>query len=253
MGVAFSKVIEPGIERSFAYRSAVATVIAPMRAMTRTDWQGLEHLPDSGCVVAVNHISYVDPFAVAQVLYDNGRPPFFLAKDSLFRLPVLGRWLAATGQVPVYRGTGKAISAYTDAVAAVRAGKTIVVMPESTITRDPELWPMRAKTGVVRIALATGCPLVPLGQWGAHELMPRGTRRLRPWPVKTMRMRFGPPVDLSDLAGGTVDHEALVRAGDRVMEAITDEVAVLRGQQPPDGRWDHLRGRRVVTGEEDRP
>lgn len=253
MGVAFSKVTEPGIHRSFAYRAAAATALSPMRVLTRSDWRGLENLPDSGCVVAVNHISYIDPFAVAQMLYDNGHPPFFLAKDGLFRLPVLGRWLAATGQVPVYRGTGKAISAYTDAVAAVRAGKTVVVMPESTITQDPDLWPMRAKTGVVRIALATGCPLVPLGQWGAQELMPRGTKRLRPWPRKTMQMSVGPAVDLSDFSGDTVDHDSLVVAGDRVMNAITAQVAVLRGDPPPQGRWDRARGRRVVTRAEERP
>lgn len=251
--MAVSKVTEPGIERSFAYRSAITTALSPMRVLTRTDWQGLEHLPAGGCVVAANHISYADPFAVAHVLYDSGHPPFFLAKDSLFAIPVLGRWLAATGQVPVRRGTGQAMDAYTEAVEAAKAGRTIVVMPESTITADPDLWPMRAKTGAVRIALAAGCPLLPLGQWGAHELMPRGTTRLRPWPRKTMQMRFGPPVDLDDLYGRPYDHDALVIASDRVMDAITEQVAVLRGETPPRGRWDKARGERVITRSEETP
>lgn len=248
IGVAYSRVLEEGIERSFAYRSAVATVLTPMRVATQQEWSGLENLPESGCVVAANHISYLDPFAVAQFLYDNGRPPFFLAKDSLFTLPLLGRWLQAVGQVPVYRGTGKAVSAYTEAVAAVRAGKVIVVLPEGTITRDPDLWPMKAKTGVVRIALATGCPVMPLGQWGAHELMPRGSKRPRPWPTKTMKMTMGAPVDLSDYAGEVIDHEGLVAASDRVMDSITDIVAGLRGEVPPPGRWDPVRGERVAPG-----
>ncbi|WP_052466402.1 lysophospholipid acyltransferase family protein [Mobilicoccus massiliensis] len=240
-----SRVLEPGIERSFAYRSAAVAALTPIRLATETDWQGLENLPEGGCLVAANHISYADPFAVAQMLYDTGRSPFFLAKDSLFRLPLLGRWLGATGQVPVYRGTGRAISAYTDAVAAIRAGKMIVVMPESTITRDPDLWPMRAKTGAVRIALATGCPLVPLGQWGAQDLIAPGSRRPRPWPRKTMRIKVGAPVDLSDLAGGTVDRDDLVAASDRLMQAITGLVADLRGEEPPEERWDRALGRRV--------
>ncbi|GAB47270.1 lysophospholipid acyltransferase family protein [Mobilicoccus pelagius] len=251
--MAFSKVLQPGIERSFAYRSATASVLGTVRAITRADWQGMEHLPSGGCVVAANHISYADPFAVAQFLLDNGHPPFFLAKDSLFRIPVLGRWFAATGQVPVHRGTGRAASAYAEACAAVRAGRTIVVMPEATITKDPDLWPMRAKSGVVRIALATGCPLVPLGQWGAQELVPRGSTRLRPWPRKTIHMRVGPPVDLADLAAGTVTRDDLVAAGDRVMDAITGLVAEIRGETPPSGRWDPALGRRVPAHLEEQP
>lgn len=160
---------------------------------------------------------------------------------------MFGRWFAATGQVPVHRGTGLAAGAYGEACEAVRAGRTIVVMPEATITKDPDLWPMRAKTGVVRIALATGCPLVPLGQWGAQELMPRGTTRPRPWPRKTMHMRVGPPVELTDLAAGTVTRDDLVAAGDRVMDAITGLVAEIRGETPPPGRWDPALGRRVAA------
>lgn len=248
-----SKVRQRGIERSFAYRSAVVSMFGPIRVMTDSDWQGTEHLPNGGCVVAANHISYADPSALGRFLHDNGHPPFFLAKDALFELPFLGRWLTAAGQVPVRRGTGEAISAYADAVEAVRAGKTVVVMPESTITKDPDLWPMRGKTGVVRIALATGCPLVPLGQWGAQDLMPRGTTRLQPWPRKTMHMRVGPPVDLSDLSPGTVTRDDLIAAADRVMEAITGLVAEIRGETPPPGRWDLALGRRVPTHPEEQP
>ncbi|MDO5627546.1 MAG: lysophospholipid acyltransferase family protein [Mobilicoccus sp.] len=248
------KVLEPGIDQTFVYRAAARTVATPMRALTATDRHGLEHLPPAGegCVIAVNHISYIDPFAVAHLLLDSGRSPFFLAKESLFSLPLLGRWLGATGQVPVHRGTGRAVGAYTTAIAAVRAGRTVVVMPESTITRDPDLWPMKAKTGVVRIALATGCPLVPLGQWGAQDLMPRGSRRLRPFPRKTMRMRFSEPVDLGDLAVDTIDRSDLTAATTRVMDAITQNVAHLRSEPAPAGRWDPERGERVVAPEEER-
>ena len=55
----------------------------------------------------------------------------------------------------------------------------MVVYPEGTLTRDPDLWPMRGKTGAARIALATGCPVIPVGQWGAHDLLCRRTPRSR--------------------------------------------------------------------------
>lgn len=248
--MAFSKVTRPGIETSPAYRSAKAVALAPMRWMTRQDWRGVENLPTGGCVVAANHVSYADPFAVAHLLDANGHSPFFLAKDSLFRLPVLGRWLAAAGQVPVYRGTGQAHRAYEDAVAAVQAGRTVVVMPEGTFTTDPDGWPMKAKTGAVRIALAAERPLVPVGQWGAQELVPTRSHLPRPWPRKTMLMNVGTPLDLSDVTVTPLDHATLARATDRLMDAVTALVAELRGLTPPVARWDSARGARVTSGEE---
>lgn len=243
-----------GVERTWAYRAAALTAVAPMRLLTETDWQGLEHLPRGGCVVAVNHLCYVDPFAVAHLLYDNGHPPFFLAKEALFRIPLFGRWLAAAGQVPVYRETDRAVDAYAAAVTAVRAGRTVVIMPEGTVTRDPDLWPMRGKSGAVRIAREAGVPLVPLGQWGATDLMAQGSTRLRPSPRATMHMRFGPPIDLSDVAelegGHVLTRETLEGAADRMMRAITREVAHLRGEPAPAGLWDRRLGRRITTQDE---
>ena len=64
------------------------------------------------------------------------------------------------------------MSAFDAAVEAVEDGECVGVYPEGTITRDPDGWPMRGKTGAARIALATGCPVIPIGQWGAQELLP---------------------------------------------------------------------------------
>ena len=113
---------------TLAYRAAVGTIRPIMRALTRQDWQGAQCLPArGGCVIAANHISHADPFAVAHFLFDNGHPPFFLGKASLFELPLLGRWLTACEQVPVHRGDGRAVEAFRDAVAAVGAGRCVVV------------------------------------------------------------------------------------------------------------------------------
>lgn len=232
-------------EPTFAYRCAVGVVRPLMRAMTRHEWAGAEHLPQvGGCVVAVNHISHADPFAVAHFLWDSGHPPYFLGKASLFKLPVLGPWLTACEQVPVHRGDGRAADAYRDAVAAVRAGKCVVITPEGTITKDPQGWPMVGKTGAARLALEVGAPVLPLAQWGARELLDLDGR-FRPWARPTMRMLLGPPVPLDDLRARPVTVEVARAATARIMAAITAGVARLRDEPAPHDVWDRARGRRV--------
>lgn len=233
-------------EPSRAYRCAVHAVRPLTRALTRQDWRGAEHLPGSGgCVVAANHISHADPFAVAHFLVDSGHPPFFLGKASLFELPVLGRWLTACEQVPVHRSDERAGHAYRDAACAVRAGRCIVIMPESTITKDPLGWPMVGKTGAARLALEFGAPVLPLAQWGARELLDvDGT--FRPWRRPMMHMLLGRPVALGDLRARPLTEQVLREATTRIMSAITDGVARLRGEQPPAGVWDRAAGRRVI-------
>ena len=84
---------------------------------------------------------------------------------------MLGRILRACGQIPVQRQSAKSADALLAAVEAVNQSRAVVIYPEGTITRDPDLWPMKGKTGAARIALRTGCPVIPIGQWGAQELM----------------------------------------------------------------------------------
>lgn len=218
----------------FWYRLAVVVLKPPVLAMARRDWRHTERLPQTGGVVVVaNHMSHFDPLVMAHFLYDNGRPPRVLAKSSVFDWPVAGRVIRGAGQIPVYRETSNAGSALRDAVTAVHAGECVVVYPEGTITRDPHLWPMRGKTGAARIALATGCPVLPLGMWGAQFVVPPYRARLRLWPRRTVHVSLGPPVDLSDLVGREQTAEVLEDATERIMAALVAQIAELRGEQPP--------------------
>jgi 1-acyl-sn-glycerol-3-phosphate acyltransferase len=110
------------------------------------------------------------------------------------------------------------------------------VYTEGTITRDPQLWPMVAKTGAARIALTTGCPLVPVGQWGAHEVLAPYGRRVRLLPRKTMHVWAGPPVQLEDLRGQRVTPPVLRAASDRISTAVTALLEEIRGEQAPPER-----------------
>src|SRR5262245_2461001 len=142
----------------FAYRFAVGVLRPTFLALTKRAWHGAENLQKTGgFVVTPNHRSHVDPVACAHYLFDNGREPYFLGKEGVFRVPVVGAILRGAEQIPVYRNTGQAADAYRAAVAAVDDGKCVVVYPEGTLTRDPDLWPMVGKTGAARIALATRC------------------------------------------------------------------------------------------------
>jgi 1-acyl-sn-glycerol-3-phosphate acyltransferase len=124
----------------------------------------------------------------------------------------------------------------------------VIVYPEGTITRDPDLWPMIGRTGVARIALETGCPVIPCAQWGAHELLPPYSKRPHLLPRKVNRVRAGPPVDLADLQGKPVTSEVLRLATDRIMSAIAEQLGELRGQPAPATRFDPRRSGAPLTG-----
>lgn len=227
-----------------SFRFAVALLKPPMTVLTRRDWQGTQWLrqgypPSDGLVVVPNHLSWFDPLPVAHLLWDNGRPPRFLGKEAVFRVPVIGRLLHNCGQIPVYRETHVAADSVRAAVDAVKDGKTVVVYSEGTITRDPDLWPMSGKTGAARIALMGGVPVVPVAQWGPQDVMRPYAKEFKVLPRKTMHMRVGPPVDLDDLRHRTITSELLAEATDRIMDGVTQQLEELRGESSPPQRLDY--------------
>lgn len=220
-----------------SYRFAEAILWPTLMTTTRRDWQGGQHLRQhgQGIVVAPNHISFVDPLVLAHFLHDLGRPPRFMAKQSVFDVPMLGPILHNAGQVPVVRDRDPHKS-LAQAADAVTAGECVVVYPEGTITRDPQLWPMTGKTGALRLALETGSPLIPIAQWGAQEIMAPYRKRLRLLPPKTVQIRAGEPLPIDDLRGQQMTVPLLKEGTDRLMDAITAMLADLRGTPAPPQR-----------------
>ena len=218
----------------------IVRILRPfLMVVTRRDWRGAEKLPtDGGFVLAPNHISHLDPILISHFMVDHGVTPRFLAKDTLFSVKGLGRILAAAEQIPVHRSTEGAAESLRSAVAAVREGKSVTIYPEGTITRDPALWPMSGRTGAVRVALETGRPLVPLAQWGAHDILWPYSKVPRFLPRKTVTVVVGDPVDLSDLAGRPIDEHLLRTATERLMDVLTAMVGEIRGELPSGPRID---------------
>jgi 1-acyl-sn-glycerol-3-phosphate acyltransferase len=124
-----------------------------------------------------------------------------------------------------------------------------VVYPEGTLTRDPDLWPMQGKTGAARIALETGCPVVPIGQWGAHDLLYPYAKRPHLFPRTQITMKVGDPVPLEDLRAQDHTNDVINEATRRIMDALTALVADLRHQPAPAERFDPRQAGVRATGD----
>lgn len=225
---------------SRAYR-VVARIVRPLLfAMVRYDWdRGEENLPrEGGFIAAANHATEFDALTLAHYLFDKGFEPRILAKRALFDVPVVGAAVRATRMIPVDRGTSAAARSLEDAGKQLGGGACVAILPEGTLTRDPDLWPMVGKTGLARMALTSRLPVVPVAQWGAHKILARYGRLLRPFPRKKVTLVAGPPVDLSDLYDRPLDAAVLREATERVMDAITVQLAEIRGETPPTERFD---------------
>ena len=227
----------------FWYRLVVVIAKPLLRLFTHRQWEGIENLPsEGGVIIAANHVSELDPFAVGEFLFDHGRPPRFLAKAELFRRAPVKWVLNGADQIPVSRNSVDASLALEPAVEALQRGECVLIYPEGSATRDPEQWPMKARTGVARLALLSGVPVVPVAQWGPQEFLPYKARRPRLFPRHTFRVVAGPPVDLSAFAGKPLTAELLRAATDTIMWRVTKQLAQIRGETPPDRFFDMRAG-----------
>lgn len=226
----------------------LAQVVGPaLRVVTKQDWRDGDKLPRTGAVIVVtNHVSNFDPVALGHFLIWHGRWPRALAKRELWHLPVVG-WLARSlAQIPVERRTPRARESLAAAADALARGECVVIYPEGTITADPEGWPMTGHPGAARLALQTGAPVVPIGQWGAQRVMAgRGASVPRLLPRSTMQVLVGDPVDLGDLYDASESPTAAAEASMRIMDAISVLVGELRGRTPPADRYDRRAGKRI--------
>jgi len=230
----------------------LAAIVVPLVSLiARVEIIDGEKLPRQGpYVLAPSHSTEFDPLIVALAVWRMGRAPRFMAKESLFKVPVLGWALRATGMVPVARSSSASAARQTIAASEllVEHGRGVIVYPEGTLTRDPDLWPMRGKTGAVRLALADDIPLIPMAHWGAQDILPR-YGKLSLWPLRRhVRVIVGDPVDLSEWSGEQAQPAALVAGTDRLMNDIAQLLSQLRGEPAPEKRWNPAEHGQRETG-----
>lgn len=231
--------------------AAIAAVLIPLvRLLFGLRVVGAEKLPKSGAYILVaNHVTNLDALAVAYLIYVKlGRAPHFLAKEGLFRAPVIGPVLTAAGQIPVYRSGKRNDAQMAAAHAYLQAGHTIAIFPEGTLTRDPGLWPMRGKTGAVRLALDTGVPVYPVGQWGSEKVLNQYGSKFRPGFWKKVDILIGDEINLEAFRKKQLSPTELHAATAHVMKEITKLVEVLRDEKAPAEIWDPVTAGQTVTG-----
>ncbi|WP_370626914.1 lysophospholipid acyltransferase family protein [Cryobacterium sp. PAMC25264] len=227
-----------------------ALVVPAMNVAARYTITDGHKFPRQGAFVfSPNHYSEIDPIVMGMVSWKLGRLPRFLAKASLFKLPVAGWLLTKSGQIPVQRGGSVRGSEPVKAARRlVERGQMVVVYPEGSLTRDPELWPMRGKSGAVRIALEQGIPIVPAAHWGTQQLMERYSNKLHLFPRKTILVKIGDPLDLAEFRGRNLDTATLNEATAVVMDAITALLEDLRQEKAPIKRWNPSEHDQKETG-----
>jgi 1-acyl-sn-glycerol-3-phosphate acyltransferase len=191
-------------------------VLGPwLKLVFRPQVEGLEHVPDTGpAILASNHLSFSDSIFMPLMVR---RRVTFVAKAEYFTGKGIKGWLTkmffvGTGTIPVDRSGGRAAQAALDTqMRVLRGGGIAGIYPEGTRSPDGRLY--RGKTGVARLALETGAPVVPVVMLNLDEIQPPG--KLIP-KIQRVRIRFGKPLDFSRYAG---------MAGDRFVErAVTDEI-----------------------------
>ena len=239
-----------GTEMTLTVRAVASLLVPLVRSMFVVRAKGTEKLPKNGAYILVgNHVTNVDALAVAYLIYKKlHRAPHFLAKEGLFRTPVIGPILRWAGQIPVYRSGRRNDEPLRAAFEFLKAGHSIAIFPEGTLTRDPELWPMRGKPGAVRLALQAGVPVYPFAQWGSEKVLPQYGAKFRPGFWKPVDVLIGDEIDLSKFRRSQLSPADLNEATALVMSEITDLVEVLRGEKAPEKPWDPTEHGQTATG-----
>ena len=206
--------------------------LPPLRFWFRLSHEHLVRIPTTGpAIIACNHISYLDPLTNGDAVVRAGRRPRFLAKQDLFRIPIVGRALRGAGQIPVARGS-RDRSSLDRAVAALGRGEVVVVYPEGTVTKREDGLPMEGKTGMVRLALQTGVPITPMASWGSQSVWQKSGKGSLKFgrPILTA---VGHPIELPVVPAN--EQPPLRELTAEVMDAITELVVDLRDRYPR--RW----------------
>jgi 1-acyl-sn-glycerol-3-phosphate acyltransferase len=217
---------------------AIVLIVPISNLMFRLRYRHGDRIPPTGPVLLVaNHVSVLDPLACARLVFDNGRIPHFLAKESLFKGP-LGPLLRNARQIPVARFSSEARGSVAAAEADLAAGNVVVIYPEGSVTRDPNWWPMEPRTGAARLALTTDAVVLPVAQWGPQRLHDYHTKKWHPRLRTPADYLVGEPVDLSAVraevrAGRPLTADLLREVTDLIMTRVRDQLAELRDEQAP--------------------
>ena len=215
------------------WRLGVPLVVPIVRLLFRTRVSGVHHVPLEGPgILAFNHVSVLDgPCIAVEVAWRRRRATRFLVAAEIFRVPVAGWFLRSYRQIPIRRGERDA-GALDVAIATIRGGAVAGIAPEGAVNPAPDHL-QRVRSGIGRIALPTGAPVIPVGIWGTHRRLPKGRRTwgrpLRP----RLGIVFGEPVEPKGDASEPEDLDAFVEVIRRRLEEQVEAARILADDPPP--------------------
>jgi 1-acyl-sn-glycerol-3-phosphate acyltransferase len=183
---------------------------------------GEEHVPTTGCaLLASNHVSSLDGIVLAvETARRRRRRARFLVAAEFFDNRVYGPILRGSGQIPVHRGS-RDLAALAEARSALEAGTLAGIYPEGGVSEFPDQGVRPGKSGAARLALATRCPVIPVGIWGSQVRWPYpGFSFKKLWRRPIVALSYGAPIPAE---GSVEDAHDLGRFTDRLMAAITDQ------------------------------
>jgi 1-acyl-sn-glycerol-3-phosphate acyltransferase len=207
------------------YAFVRTVVVGFCRVFWRLGVEGREKVPDGPFVLAPVHRSNIDFAVVASVTPRRMR---YMAKDSIWKIRILGRFFSALGAFPVHRGTADR-EALRRCREVIEGGEPLVMFPEGTRQEGPEVQPLF--DGPAYLATRTGIPIVPVGIGGSQRAMPKGSKLVRPVKVHVV---IGDPIypEASD-AGGRVPRRAVRELTARLakeVQALFDRAQERAGQ-----------------------
>ena len=220
-----------------AWWVVMAILYTPFSMMFKLKQLNAKKIPQTGpAIIVLNHIAHLDPLAISKFVFDAGRRPRFMAKQAIFDAPVAGFAMKRMGHIPVKRESIDANDALSAAVKALQNGGVIILHPEGTVTRDPDGWPMQAKTGAARLAqLCPDVPVIPIAQWGFQEQINFYTKKFKFFPRAKHTASVGDPIDLSAFKGRGTDAKTLHEMTDVIMKRLRHDLAEMRGVPEPTG------------------
>lgn len=221
-------------ERGGFWVGFTAAIFYPLSWLAGHRYRNVDRVPrQGGALLVLNHVSHFDPVVDAVFVHRQGRVPRFMAKASLFTVPVFKRILYGSGGIPVYRNTTSAGDALREAHRTLREGKIVVIYPEGTISKDPDGWMKHSYTGVARLALENDVPVIPIARWGTNLVFDGYNKKFRPLPRKTVEYDIGEPIDLGKHRALPQDGPLRREVTDLITGEITALLAELRGERPP--------------------
>ena len=208
------------------WRFGIPVVGVLWRVFFRLRVSGSRNIPASGPgIVACNHVSAIDGVVLALVTAERGRRMTrFLVAAEFFRKATVAWALRLYRQIPLSRGTGDS-GALDEAIATIRAGAFAGIFPEGKVNPDPDGGLQRGRSGISRLTLATGAPVIPVGIWGTQDRWPHpGLHRRRPWrPI--VALAYGEPIEPR---GDPTSPEDVQVFTDLVMAGIAKQVEQAR-------------------------